>query len=135
MSVKVGTAGEHLVCFDAFYQNYSATIVHGQLTYDIILADNGKEYKIQVKTSTCTTTEGRSFHYVLKYTKNMSLHGGYKAKEVDLFAFVNPDLRKVAYIPYKKVFSNWKVTIQTSEYDLHNLQTALDYLSSPSKIL
>ena len=125
-----GTAGEHLVCFDAYHQNYSATIVNGQLPYDIVLADNGRVYKIQVKTSSTTITEGRSFQYVLKYTKDMALKGGYKAKDVDMFAFVNPELRKIAYIPFEKVATNWKVTIQTTDYDLHSLDTALDYLKT-----
>ena len=130
MSLMKGTAGEHLVCFDAYYQNYSATIVNGQLPYDIVLADNGRVYKIQVKTSSTTTTDGRSFQYVLKYTKDMALKGGYKAKDVDMFAFVNPELRKIAYIPFGKVATNWKVTIQTTDYDLHSLDTAIDYLKT-----
>jgi len=130
MSLMKGTAGEYLVCFDAYYHNYSATIVNGQLPYDIVLADNGRVYKIQVKTSSTTTTDGRSFQYVLKYTKDMALKGGYKAKDVDMFAFVNPEMRKIAYIPFKKVSNNWKVTIQTTDYDLHSLDTALDYLKT-----
>ena len=125
-----GTAGEHLVCFDAYYQNYSASIVNGQLPYDIVLADNGRVYKIQVKTSSTTITDGRSFQYVLKYIKGKELKGGYKAKDVDLFAFVNPELKKVAYVPFEKVATNWKVTIQTKDYDLLSLDTALDYLKT-----
>ena len=130
MSLMRGTAGEHLVCFDAYYQNYSASIVNGQLPYDIVLADNGRVYKIQVKTSSTTITDGRSFQYVLKYIKGKELKGGYKAKDVDLFAFVNPELKKVAYVPFEKVATNWKVTIQTKDYDLLSLDTALDYLKT-----
>ena len=126
----VGTAGEHFVCFDCYYQGYSANIVNGQLRYDVILSSNGNFYKVQVKTATTTTTEGKSYQYVLKYTKNQKLKGGYKKKDVDLFAFVNPKLRKVAYLPYDKVSTNWKVTIQTTDYDLHSLDTAIDYLKT-----
>ena len=60
----------------------------------------------------------------------MALKGGYRRRDVDLFAFVNPILRKVAYIPYDKVSTNWKVTIQTTDYDLHSIDTAIDYLKT-----
>lgn len=130
MSLMVGTAGEHFVCFDCFYQGYSANIVNGQLRYDVLITKKGYFYKVQVKTSTTTTTEGKSYQYVLKYTKNQALKGGYNKKDVDIFAFVNPVLRKVAYIPHEKVSNNWKVTIQKSDYDLLTLQSALDYLKT-----
>ncbi len=130
MSLMVGTAGEHFVCFDCFYKGHNATIVNGQMPYDVVIAENGYVYKVQVKTSNTTTTDGRSFQYVLKYTREMALKGGYRRRDVDLFAFVNPELRKVAYIPYDKVATNWKVTIQTTDYDLHSIDTAIDYLKS-----
>ena len=57
MSLRLGTAGEHFVCFDCYYQGYSANIVNGQLRYDVILSSNGNFYKVQVKTATTTTTE------------------------------------------------------------------------------
>ena len=130
MSLRLGTAGEHFVCFDCYYQGYSANIVNGQLRYDVILSSNGNFYKVQVKTATTTTTEGKSYQYVLKYTKNQKLRGGYEKKDVDLFAFVNPILKKVAYLPYDKVSTNWKVTIKTTDYYLHSLDTAIDYLKT-----
>ena len=132
MSLSKGLAGEHFVCFDCLMQDYQATIVTGQLRYDIILSDKktGDVYKIQVKTSTTTTTEGKSYQYVLKYMKSQKNRPAYKAKDVDLFAFVNCELKKVSYIPFNMVVSKWKVTIQTTDYDLHTLDRALDYLRS-----
>ena len=126
----VGTAGEHFVCFDCFYNGHNATIVNGQMPYDIIIANSGYVYKVQVKTSTTSVSNGRSFQYVLKYTEGMKIKGGYRRRDVDLFAFVNPDLKKVAYIPYDKVLTNWKVTIQATDYDLHSIDTAIDYLKA-----
>ena len=130
MSLMVGTAGEHFVCFDCYFQGYAATIVNGQLRYDVIISDKINTYKVQVKTSTTTTTNGKSFQYVLKYTKNMELKGGYNKKDVDFFAFVNPTLRKVAYIPFDKIKNNWKVTIQDYEYDEYTLIKVLEHLGS-----
>ena len=83
MSLMIGTAGEHFVCFDCYYQGYSANIVNGQLRYDVIITKKGYFFKVQVKTSTTTTTEGKSYQYVLKYTKNQQLRGGYNKKDVD----------------------------------------------------
>jgi len=130
MSLSKGLAGEHFVCFDCLMQDYQATIVTGQLRYDIILSDKktGSVYKVQVKTSTCSTTEGKSYQYVLKYMKSQKNRPAYKAKDVDLFAFVQNDLKKVAYIPFNMVVNKWKVTIHTVNYDLHTLDKALDYL-------
>ena len=128
MSLMLGTAGEHFVCYDCFMKGYTATIVNGQVAFDVVLSVDGYVYKIQVKTSTYSRCKGTSYLYALKYTKNMEIKGGYRRRDVDIFAFVSPKLKKVAYIPYDKITTNWKVTIQTSDYDLHSIDTAIDYL-------
>ncbi|MBA95821.1 MAG: hypothetical protein CMP21_08915 [Rickettsiales bacterium] len=132
MSHSLGNAGEHLVCFESFYYGYQAVMVEYLTQYDVLLFDKGTPFKIQVKTSSRTRTEGKSFKYCIK-TYNMhkeKIKGGYKERNVDIFACVHPELRKIAYIPYDQVRTNWEITITPDDYDNLTLKSALFFLQN-----
>ena len=91
---KQGKAGEHFVMFDAYWSGYTATMVDNLVQYDVLIFDQNKPFKIQVKTSSKTRTDGYSYKYGLKTHKmgNKPIKGGYKPDKVDIFAFVQPCL-------------------------------------------
>jgi len=101
--LQTGKAGEYLVCADLILKGLIAYLSEQGLPYDVILDTGGKLLKIQVK-----TTEGlRKVQQRAKVTKcyvfNIKRHGKqnrqrYGSKEIDLFALVCLDTRKIAYI-------------------------------------
>ena len=120
---KQGKAGEHFVMFDAYWSGYTATMVDNLVQYDVLIFDQNKPFKIQVKTSSKTRTDGYSYKYGLKTHKmgKKTIKGGYKPDKVYIFAFVQPEIKKVAYIPYDQVRTNWEVTITHKEFNDGNL--------------
>ena len=101
--VLTGEAGEHLVCSELLLQGFQADIVHG-FPYDLLLDDGRKIHRIQVKTAR-KNTRGYRFAYG---GANNRRYGD----DVDLFAFVFLDERKIYYqrVPekysYKEAIEN-----------------------------
>ena len=116
--------------FDAYYSGYTATMVDNLVQYDVLIFDQNTPFKIQVKTSARSRTDGYSYKYQLKTHKmgKKPTKGGYKPDKVDIFAFVQPEIKKVAYIPYDQVRTNWEVTIIREEFDNLTLKSALFFI-------
>lgn len=86
--VLTGEAGEHLVCCELLLGGYQADIVHG-FPYDLLLDDGERIHRVQVKTA---RKGPRGYRFA--YGGNNNRRYG---KEVDLFAFVFLDERKIYY--------------------------------------
>jgi hypothetical protein len=132
MSHSLGTAGEHLVCFESFLYGYKATMVESFAQYDVLLFDKEDHYKLQVKTSARTRTNGKSYKYCIKTSKmnKTKKRGGYKSRNVDIFAMVHPEFRKVAYIPYNQVRTKWEITLEPKDFDNLTLKSALFFVQN-----
>ena len=106
--LDIGTAGEHLVCADLILKGHKAFLSAAGLHYDILTDLNGSLIKIQVKTtrkpSPISLIKDRSKRYLINI-RRMGKNGRkeYTEKEVDVFAVVALDIKKIAYIPIKKI--------------------------------
>lgn len=102
--LQAGKAGEHLVCFDLIQQGYNAFLADQGLPYDVLIDIRGKIKRIQVKSSSFSSSHGKSknvYRFSLRHAK-----GGNRAisaEKVDYIAFVFLDIRKVQYINVKNI--------------------------------
>lgn len=112
--LQLGKAGEHMVCSDLILQGYSAFLADQGLPYDVLIDKNGKLKRIQVKSTSKLSSWTKS--------KNVYRFGTRRAKggkarvtkaEVDYYAFVALDIKKVAYIPISEMISKTGFVIQT----------------------
>jgi len=130
-NLYTGKAGEHFTCFDILNQGYNATLVDTHF-YDILLNLNYSKFiKIQVKTSNYSRGKNKqSIRYVIARKSGKRIQDDYNSSMLDVFAFVSPRLKKVAYIPFCEIHTISKVTIQCTEFDTYTLDRALSVLHS-----
>jgi hypothetical protein len=101
--LQIGKAGEYLVCADLVMKGFIAFPSEQGLPYDVLM-DNGKRlFRIQVKTTTAPriipqrAKESQAYIFSVKRCgKNNSQR--YDDGEVDMFALVCLDTRKVGYL-------------------------------------
>ena len=101
--MKVGKAGEYLVCADLILKDFVAYPSEQGLHYDIILDSGNELLKIQVKTTKQPRIVPQRKKTYYAYVFELSRHGRlnkkkYDNEEVDLFALVTLDTRQVGYI-------------------------------------
>lgn len=102
--LRLGKAGEHLVCFDLLMQGYSAFLADKDSSYDIVVEIENTLKRIQVK----TTAEIKSYSHS-KDTYRYQTRRGRGARKrfdidgVDIFAFVAMDIQKIAYVPIRQM--------------------------------
>ena len=101
--LQKGKAGEYLVCADLILKGFIAFISEQGLPYDIILDTGKKLFKVQVKTTEIFRKVPQRNKDTLCYIFNIKRHGKirqniYSENEVDLFALVCLDTRKIMYL-------------------------------------
>ena len=101
--LQKGKAGEYLVCADLILKGFIAFISEQGLPYDIILDTGKKLFKVQVKTTEILRKVPQRNKDTLCYIFNIKRHGKirqniYSENEVDLFALVCLDTRKIMYL-------------------------------------
>lgn len=105
-SLKIGKAGEHFVCFDLILKGYIAFQGEQGLPFDVLMMDDSRSYKIQVKSTMAPVNmpsrknKNRSYLFSMGYNGNRRRNSRYKKEHVDIFALVALDRKTVAYIPY-----------------------------------
>ena len=103
--LQTGKAGEHLVCFDLIMQGYNVFLADQGLPFDIILEKDSKLLRIQVK-STLHLVTYTNAHSVYRFGLRQGAGNKSRARtadEVDYYAFVALDIKKIAYIPIKNL--------------------------------
>lgn len=119
--MQCGKAGEYLVCSDLILQGFVAYPSEQGLPYDVVIDNGGNLFKIQVKTTRqpltvpqrANKTEAYLFH-VMRSGK-----GGkerYTDMQVDLFALVALDVRRIAYITKASVKTSMQFRSYVAEY-------------------
>lgn len=119
--MQCGKAGEYLVCADLILQGFVAYPSEQGLPYDVVIDDGGRLFKIQVKTTRkpltvpqrASKTESYLFH-VMRSGK-----GGkerYTDMQVDLFALVALDVRRIAYVAKAAVKTSMQFRSYAAEY-------------------
>ena len=101
--LQTGKAGEYLVCADLILKNFVAFPSEQGLPYDVVLDVGHRMFRIQVKTTTGPrkipqrTTDSMAYIFNVKRCgKNGKAK--YSDEDIDLFALVCLDTRKIGYI-------------------------------------
>ena len=115
--LQKGKAGEYLVCADLILMGFIAYPSEQGLPYDVVMdRGDGRLIKVQVKTTdgprVVPQRKGDSTAYIF----NIKRHGKgnaqiYTASEVDLFALVCLDTRKIGYIPNAEMPSTINIRV------------------------
>jgi len=131
-SLKIGSAGEHLACFDAIMEGYDAHKVSGQRKFDLLVEDKGLLFRVQVKTSQYRDKGKENLTFQLRrrtmnYQKKKCEDIKY-GSEIDMYAFVSPEYRKVAWMPSITIVNSYKINLKEEHFNKHTLSNALETL-------
>lgn len=100
--IRIGKAGEYLVCSDLSLKGFAVFMNEQQIGYDIV-CDTGKRLlRVQVKTCLAPRPVPKSYLNTNAYFYQSRCYGAGKRKsydiqDIDVFAFVALDVMKVAY--------------------------------------
>lgn len=104
--LQIGKAGEYLVCADLILNGYVAFLSEQGLPFDIVLDYNNKLYKVQVKTTRNAKNILQRSSNIPAYIYHIGTNGNkqkrkkYEIGNVDIFALVALDSKRIAYLPY-----------------------------------
>jgi hypothetical protein len=106
--LQAGKAGEYLVCADLILKGYVAFPSEQGLPFDVVLAIDGKLYKIQVKTTRTVQAVPQRKNRTEKYIFHIRRCGkcgrqSYKENDVDIFAIVALDTKTIGYLKADRV--------------------------------
>ena len=101
--MQVGKAGEYLVCADLILKGFVAFPSEQGLPYDVILDNGDKMLRVQVKTTTGPRVVPQRLKESKAYVFSIKRAGKdkktrYSSEEIDLFALVCLDTKKVGYL-------------------------------------
>jgi len=101
--MQIGKAGEYLVCVDLIVKGFISFPSEQGLPYDVLLDNGDKLLKIQVKTTLHPREIPQRNKKSVAYIYNVKRKGKggravYHENEVDIFALVALDSRKVGYV-------------------------------------
>ncbi len=115
--LQLGKAGEHLVCFDLIMQGYNAFLADQGLSFDILIEEQGEIKKIQTRSVTQLKKCGKSINiYRFGTRKGKGNTTRVREAEVDYYAFVALDIKKIAYIPMKEMLARSGKVKQTMDF-------------------
>lgn len=128
--LQIGKAGEYLVCADLIMKGLVAFPSEQGLPYDVLLDNGNRLLRIQVKTCEKPRVLPQRRTETLVYQFNIKRHGKnnaviYGEDEVDIFALVSLDTRRVGYLTGKdmKTTINFRVdSLRGSYYDEKGIQ-------------
>ena len=101
--LQTGKAGEYLVCADLILKGFVAFPSEQGLPYDVLLDTGTRIFRVQVKTTTGPRVVPQRAGECKAYIFNVKRAGRggtkrYSNADLDLFALVSLDTRKVAYL-------------------------------------
>ena len=103
----LGKIGEYIACADLLEQGYTACLITNEDSmYDIIVDYKGKIIKIQVKATNKKPIKESQYYFRLRKTN----HSHYSAKEIDIFALVILNKKKVLYVANENLPTNVTVS-------------------------
>lgn len=101
--LQIGKAGEYIVCADLILKGFVAFPSEQGLPYDVLLDTGTRIFRVQVKTTTGPRVvpqracESRAYIFNVKRTGRGNTKR-YTNADIDLFALVSLDTRKVGYL-------------------------------------
>jgi hypothetical protein len=122
--LQIGKAGEYLVCADLITQGFIAYPSEQGLPYDLILDTGERLLKVQVKTTRAPKEIPQRKKSIPAYIFHVGNNGKnnrrkkYDSNDVDLFALVSLDSKRIAYLHYLdcKTTMNFRVPELRGEY-------------------
>jgi hypothetical protein len=101
--LQIGKAGEYIVCADLIVKGFVAFPSEQGLPYDVVMDNGNKLIKIQVKTTSSPRIIPQRAKKTRAYIFNIKRCGKngskkYNLDEIDIFALVCLDTKKVGYI-------------------------------------
>lgn len=137
--LQIGKAGEYLVCSDLILNGYIAYPSEQGLPYDVVADINGELLKIQVKTTRKAKHIPQRKSDIPAYIFHIGINGKgakrkiYDKKQVDMFALVALDTKRIAYLPFfnHKTTMNFRVPELKGKYHdeqgIKNKKIVLEY--------
>lgn len=114
--LQAGKAGEYLACADIITKGHTAFLADKGSRFDAIMEFNGRLFRLQIK-STRGPLLASSTSKIPVYCFNIGVNGKlskrrqYGANEVDIFALVDLQNKRVAYIPYRDALKSMKFRV------------------------
>ena len=98
--IRTGKAGEFLTAFELTARGLNVTVAGEGLPYDLLAEIASRVLRVQVKTASRAIMDG---WYVFDATTGSSDPRAYTSDEIDVFALVALDRRRVAFISRRDV--------------------------------
>jgi hypothetical protein len=107
--LQCGKAGEYLVCSDLILHGHVAFLSEQGLPFDVVFEYNHKLLKVQVKTTRKAKSIPQRKSDVPAYIFHIGINGKmkdgkrrsrYDKKQVDIFALVALDTKRISYLPH-----------------------------------
>lgn len=132
--LQIGKAGEYLVCADLILKGHVAFLSEQGLPFDVVLNIDGRLYKIQVKTTREAKHIPQRKSDIPAYIFHIGINGcgkkgkkrrsKYDSKQVDFFALVALDSKRIAYIPYFNTQTTMNFRVPELRGKYHDEQAA-----------
>jgi hypothetical protein len=122
---RLAKAGEYLAAFELMVRGVSVTVAAEGLPYDL-LADIGRRIvRVQVKTASCPKTRGL-YCYDLKCGSHKAEKPSavYDPGEIDLFAIVAADIRRVAFVHIDEAVTRRTLKLRPLDFLSHDVTSA-----------
>lgn len=115
--LQIGKAGEHLVCCDLILQGFNAFLADQGLPFDILIENDGRLQKIQVRSTSKKKSYARAKN-VYRFGTRRGKGGITRVREaeVDYYAFVALDIMKIVYLPISKMLAKTGRVKQTVDF-------------------
>lgn len=125
MSRKVGTAGEHLVCYDLLSNGYDCCLVPGGLEFDLILTKDNDVLRVQVKSVTNVEKDKKHHRFgIIRRCGKEYYHYGDNAFEIYAFVFLNE--KEVFYMNKKSVTNKRSLTLRLEDKNKYTIEECLN---------
>jgi len=126
--LQIGKAGEYLVCADLILEGYVAFLSEQGLPFDVVMNVDGKLLKVQVKTTRKSKHIPQRKSDIPSYIFHIGNNGKYNrrkkydATDVDLFALVALDTKRIAYLPFFDIQTTMNFRVPELKGSYHDEQ-------------
>jgi hypothetical protein len=130
--LQLGKAGEYLVCADLILKGFVAFPSEQGLPYDVLLDTGQKLLKIQVKTTEKPRVIPQRSKELFAYIFNIKRCGKngknkYEGNEINLFALVCLDTRKIGYLTNKDMPETINIRVDSLKGTYYDEKGILDF--------
>lgn len=126
--LQIGKAGEYLVCADLILNGFIAFPSEQGLPFDVVLNMDGRLLKVQVKTTRASKftpqrkTSIPAYIFHIGNNGKMNRRKRYDSNQVDIFALVALDTKRIAYIPYFNIQTTMSFRVPEFKGQYHDEQ-------------